>query len=566
MLSKHFPKGFNPRSQQIDILKKIELAIQNNIQNIIISAPTGIGKSHIVKTLSDYFTSSVILTSQIILQDQYKTLFPALEIIKGKPNFICDYLNKDIKNPTLKTAIASKSTADFGNCHSKKKNKKAIYCEYHPKSSRNDLIKKEIKNISADNFPIVNLEWGNKICDYYRQKYDSMFSQQIVLNYAVYFSNILFGDAKNLLGKCRKIIICDEAHLLENDLINFIGKKLSEKEFIGPKHLDSFYKCNWENPSSIKKLIQDLLDEYENYGGEFMYNKFKISTAKYTSRIMKYNQIIGMINNNIDFIVQDEKQTNNTISKSLKPIEISAVFPSFFPQKYRIFVSATINKEMFCNVTGLNPNETDFIDVEKNPFPKKNRKVHFLNISKLSHKSKEADWAKIYNKINSIMDTHHTQKGLILTTSSIQCQNIQDNLSKINKSRLKLVYKNINDGKTVAEILSEHDKCTIPQVLISPSLWYGIDLKDDLSRFQIIVKTPFADLQDKRTKRKMQLDYNWYAFHTVVKLLQGLGRSIRSDTDYATTYILDTHSENLLRSMKEYLPNAYSDLVSKDSI
>ena len=55
----------------------------------------------------------------------------------------------------------------------------------------------------------------------------------------------------------------------------------------------------------------------------------------------------------------------------------------------------------------------------------------------------------------------------------------------------------------------------------------------------MIAKLPYAYLGDKRVKRRSELDENWYKLHTAQKLIQACGRSIRSDTDYATTYILD---------------------------
>ena len=38
----------------------------------------------------------------------------------------------------------------------------------------------------------------------------------------------------------------------------------------------------------------------------------------------------------------------------------------------------------------------------------------------------------------------------------------------------------------------------------------GIDLKDDLSRFQIITKVPYPNLGDERIKIRCNKDYIWY--------------------------------------------------------
>jgi ATP-dependent DNA helicase DinG len=47
-------------------------------------------------------------------------------------------------------------------------------------------------------------------------------------------------------------------------------------------------------------------------------------------------------------------------------------------------------------------------------------------------------------------------------------------------------------------------------VLISPSLHLELDLKDDLSRFQVIVKVPYPDRSDKWIEAKSERDQEWY--------------------------------------------------------
>ena len=94
-------------------------------------------------------------------------------------------------------------------------------------------------------------------------------------------------------------------------------------------------------------------------------------------------------------------------------------------------------------------------------------------------------------------------------------------------------------GNNRQEILNTFYASERPYVLISPSLAEGLDLKEDLSRFCIICKVPFANITDEWTKQRMKYDINWYNYFTVEQLIQMTGRSIRSETDYATSYILD---------------------------
>ena len=113
---------------------------------------------------------------------------------------------------------------------------------------------------------------------------------------------------------------------------------------------------------------------------------------------------------------------------------------------------------------------------------------------------------------------------------------------------------------TQDEVIQEH-AMDENGVLLSSSLWEGVDLKDDLSRFQIIAKVPYPNLSEKRTKNKMQKFPLWYKSQTLVKLLQGFGRSIRSEQDWAVTYVLDTAAYDLLLQCKSMVPKSYHDVL-----
>ena len=67
----------------------------------------------------------------------------------------------------------------------------------------------------------------------------------------------------------------------------------------------------------------------------------------------------------------------------------------------------------------------------------------------------------------------------------------------------------------------------------------GVDLKGELSRFQILCKIPYPYLGDKLIRKKMNKWKWWYPLQTAKTIIQAVGRSIRNKDDYATTYILD---------------------------
>jgi Rad3-related DNA helicase len=97
-------------------------------------------------------------------------------------------------------------------------------------------------------------------------------------------------------------------------------------------------------------------------------------------------------------------------------------------------------------------------------------------------------------------------------------------------------------------------------VLISPSMTEGLDLRDDLSRFQVICKVPYPFL-DPYTRKRMEIDDKWYQLKTALTLVQATGRSVRSATDYANTYILDSAFEQFLLRNADILPNWWKDAI-----
>ena len=108
------------------------------------------------------------------------------------------------------------------------------------------------------------------------------------------------------------------------------------------------------------------------------------------------------------------------------------------------------------------------------------------------------------------------------------------------------------------EVITEHINTTKPTVLISPSLHLGLDLKDDLSRFQVIAKVPFPSLGDRWIDEKRKRSGQWYIWQTALKLVQGYGRSIRSNEDWAVTYVLDGMFESFVNRNKNILPDWFS--------
>ena len=71
------------------------------------------------------------------------------------------------------------------------------------------------------------------------------------------------------------------------------------------------------------------------------------------------------------------------------------------------------------------------------------------------------------------------------------------------------------------------------------------------------LQVPFPYLGDKVVKKKMSKWDWWYDVSTIRTIIQSIGRSIRSETDTAVTYILDSDWKRLYNKSKKMLPKDF---------
>ncbi|MEM6431580.1 MAG: helicase C-terminal domain-containing protein, partial [Deinococcota bacterium] len=134
---------------------------------------------------------------------------------------------------------------------------------------------------------------------------------------------------------------------------------------------------------------------------------------------------------------------------------------------------------------------------------------------------------------------------------------IKESLPK--KQQQRLITHDSSSGRDSA--LERHCNSKDPTVLLTPSMTEGIDLAGDLSRWQIICKIPYPYLGDPQVTRRKERDPAWYDWHTTLTVVQAYGRSIRSEDDYAVTYLLDADFPNFLKRQKRRLPSWFLEAV-----
>jgi ATP-dependent DNA helicase DinG len=273
--------------------------------------------------------------------------------------------------------------------------------------------------------------------------------------------------------------------------------------------------------------------------------------------------INNILANPKNWIVSDIiKENYDVVKVELKPLDISSYCKSVFEKCSKILImSATIlNHKAFCRSVGLSSDDVKFIQVQSD-FPVENRPIYPLNVAYLNYSSLQSAQvqASIARAVDNIMSLHANEKGIIHTTSYDQLNFIKENISQPNARRLLVTDPDIQRD----EVIFQHTSTTKPTVLISPSLHTGLDLKNELSRFQIITKVPYPNKSDRWTNAKREVDEEWYYWQTALKLMQAYGRSVRSKDDWAKTYILDSAFSYFVKKNMNILPDWFRQAIRK---
>jgi len=530
----HFPNGYNPSKQQIELIKRVEDAFAQGHKFVICSAPTGSGKSFLSKTMGNiasgctedfkqYIMSyeafkqdhvgnyvneidclkeppfgAFALTITKSLQDQYQKLFDDSSLLKGKSNYQCQVdVNVDVEN---------------GPC----------------------LITPKMKEEC----------WSKNKCPYYNARNIALTDNFAVLNYKMFLS--LPGHVKR-----KNFIVCDEASELEDELIKhfsvFIDPDKLKLNGVKVPYLystepESVLKWHNQVMVAVSEQIEALTDRFNSKKVSLNINeKIKLNYLKSLHRTLI---LIDETWNKCEYICQRENKTVR-----LTPYKVDTLSKYIFDYAENVLLmSATIiDHKNFAKSLGIK--EYKYVEVDST-FDAKKAPIYFSRLNKLNQSNTERLLPTLASQIQSICETHKNDKGLI-HTHSLQ---ITLGLQKLLKGN-RFLYRT-GDVKNEL-ILDNHFKSKDATVIVSPSMTFGVDLRDDYARFQIIVKAAYLPLGDVRIKRLAKEDQTWYTNKMLSNLVQACGRGIRSKDDYCITYILDANIWDEVVDNKSKLPKYF---------
>lgn len=535
----HFPFD-RIRPEQCDAIEfALDAFLNQGKRFVVLEMGTGCGKSATGVTVARYLQSlyesgdqrvklggAYVLTTQKVLQEQYMRDFGdnkgKLKLIKSARNYTCQFYDdrpEKISCAEIRRLLKSRASCSV------------VYkmCDQSCKFQE----AREIFNESPEG----------------------------TTNYAYFLTAATYTKEVQRRG----LLILDEGHNIESALSGFVRIAFSNffyKHVLGVKtptaSASQHAVYTWLTKTCYPKL-QAVIKERRNKVVNTLDSIEAISSARDLEDLERNCKRIETF-----MSIYDPNKWVLDVSKldkrgerlyEFKPVDVTEYAQTLlFAYSDRVLVlSATIlDRDVFCESIGIDKNNVSFMRIPS-PFSPENRPIHFLPVGSMSKAAIEKTLPVMAETVKMLLDQHPNDKGIIHCVNYRVAKYIVDN---VKSSRLLTHESNDRDAT-----IERHCQSPDPTVLVSPSMMEGVDLADDMSRFQILCKVPFPYLGDASVKKRMEQNEKWYPYQTVKSIVQAFGRSIRNETDHAVSYILDSDWERFYRLNTQMFPEEFSSAL-----
>jgi len=214
-----------------------------------------------------------------------------------------------------------------------------------------------------------------------------------------------------------------------------------------------------------------------------------------------------------------------------------------------ILLSATIGPKDVESL-GLSERRVAYLH-SPSPIGPERRPFHFLDTIAVNRASMNTALPKLAAEILRLAERHAGERGLIHATYQ---------LAEMLRPHLVGSRYLFHDKWNKKEQYEKYIK-TPGSILVACGLYEGINLPDDLGRWQVITKVPWPSLGDPAIKAMAERDEEWYMWQTAKTVIQAAGRICRHENDYGITYCLDSTFLRLYDSGQHLLPQWFKDCL-----
>ena len=540
-------------------------------KNILISAPTGVGKTDAAISPAISFALENDLDVFFITPkiSQHKI---ALEVLEGiKKKYSLDFLFVDFvgkQNMCINPELLDKDTNAFYTlCERKMKKGECRFFENYLLVERKEGELLELLKSLKDYSHISLFEIGqkNNICPYELASLIARNSRAIICDYAHMLSPISFQFLKKIrksLG--RSILIFDEAHNIIPRAQEYYSSTISERTIAKAKKelkklnsnisLDFFEfklkniakeKLKDGNEAFLKKEELENVFGIENEVAEKELEELGLEYAqKFEAKkvaLLKLSRFFYFWDNaeeEIARIISKEKQIKIAI-KNLYPEEIREIFQQAY---CNIFMSATLQPlEMYKDLFGVEAITKSY----PSPFPKKNKLVIIDDSTTTKYENRTVEeYKKIAKRIEEIFEKIPGNVACFFPSYEV----LKNVLRYINNKEVLVQRENMN-SKEIQNLLEQlkKSKKVLLFGVMGGSLSEGVDYPENILKGIIVVGIPLEKPNLETTARinfyekkfgSKGKDYA-YIIPAIIRAVQAAGRAIRSEKDKAVIVFMD---------------------------
>jgi ATP-dependent DNA helicase DinG len=496
-IEEYFPFAGSIRSAQEKALAAIQQARDARKKFVLLELPTGTGKSAVgiaaAKWASTWGSGGYILSTQKALTAQYMRDFANMGLVelRGRSSYDCQDFST---NCEVGASLRGKSA---GVC---------LQCPY--KAAKDRFVSQKIG----------------------------------VTNFDYFLAETLYSGQ---LPK-REMLVIDEGHILEQKLLGFTDFEIS------PFSLQKFsVAIPTIEDGDIVGVTEWLHDQMIPAIDTFIRAIPEDDVEQSEDRRQAENLRTRMCR----FVAGNQQEWAFwTDGKRLvfRPLEAARYAQEYLFSRAEVVVimSATIlDFNVFRHTLGIVEDNCVCLAVPSE-FLVRNRPIFYRPLGSMNFQNKASTLPKIADALDKLLRARPDVKGLIHTNSYEMNRLLTQALVATGHgSRI------ITHGSGGAEsAIERHITSDAPTVLCSPAMTEGLDLRDDLSRFQVVVKVPYPPFRDPYVAARKSLDKGWYSWQTAMRLIQATGRSVRSENDFAETYIVDSSFGDFRRLNHRLLP------------
>lgn len=366
-----------------------------------------------------------------------------------------------------------------------------------------------------------------KDCPYYRSMKRFMTPSKFnyVTNYYKYVS--LVGQYQN--KGARHNLVIDEAHNLAGAIKSFNAKHLWLQDFNYLECLDKYGRLDRD------EMLERLALGLDHKQPDWLRQELASSRPKYIFSMDK-----------------DIYRGKEMPVLRAEPVDIRGLKnPIWHTSNKLVLMSGTISKNDIVEL-GLDTRRVAYHEADS-CIPAERRPINFEPVAAIKGRDLRQTLPLVKDKILSLLDQYQ-DKGLIHATYA-QAELLRAALGGHERLRFhtrenkKQVYQEFRDG-------------TEGQVLVASGLYEGVDLPDDLGRWQVLSKVPWPNKGEPAIAYASDIDPNWYTWSTAKQVLQACGRICRHPEDRGDTYIIDSTFKNLYSGNQEYWPKWWRESVN----